>query len=137
MTGQTKARALVEQLVRMDSPEGSFFSIISANLIDALEEFDRLTVENERLREYATHKRNCNMMSAFIQGKVCTCEFNTPAPDPVQEAAKVLLEAFTSEECSTDFKPAWEAYRKATWALDGSIYDAQAAFLRALSGDAP
>jgi len=52
----------------------------NAALIAAAPTLHRIATEQaaeiERLREYATHKRNCNMMSAFIQGKVCTCGFN-------------------------------------------------------------
>ena len=51
-----------------------------AALIAAAPTLHRIATEQsdeiERLREYATHKRNCNMMSAFIQGKFCTCGFN-------------------------------------------------------------
>jgi hypothetical protein len=51
----------------------------------------------------------------------------------VKEAARLLLEEFTSKEFTVDFKPAWEEWRKARWRRDGSIYEAMAAFLRALS----
>lgn len=53
----------------------------------------------------------------------------------VQEAARVILSAFTSDDNQTDFKPSWEAWKKTMWAHDGSIYNAMSSFLRALSGD--
>jgi hypothetical protein len=56
-----------------------------------------------------------------------------PAPVTVQEAARVLLRAFTSDDDPTNFKPSWEAFRDVLWKSDGSIYSAMSAFFRALA----
>lgn len=43
---------------------------------DLEDERDALKAEIERLREYAQHKRSCDLMGAFIDGKFCTCGFS-------------------------------------------------------------
>lgn len=64
------------------------------------------------------------MIRAFEAGR------NTTS---VHDAAKVLWGHFTGEDIETDFKPAWEEWRKVTWDKDGSIYEAMASFLHTLA----
>lgn len=54
-----------------------------------------------------------------------------------QEAAKVLLDAYTSEGCEVDFNGAWSAWQKEQGCEDLIRYDCMEAFLRALSSEQP
>jgi len=53
-------------------------------------------------------------------------------PVTVAEAARVLLDTFTSEDCETDFKPAWDAFCKAL-RYDKTIYQGMSDWLRAMA----
>lgn len=69
-----------------------------------------------------------------ILSALASPEDATPAaPVSVEEAAKVLLDAYTSEVCEVDFNPAWEAYQRANGTEDVRAYEGMEAFLRALA----
>lgn len=54
-------------------------AVRNPSVMDYMEQWEgraeKAEAENERLREYANHKRSCEMMDAFIQGKTCTCGY--------------------------------------------------------------
>lgn len=51
----------------------------------------------------------------------------------VEEAAQVLLDDYRSDDSTTDYNQAWEAYRNALWRKDESIYAALESFLQVLA----
>lgn len=69
---------------------------------------DYLRAENEQLREFARHKRNCDLSRAFVDSKVCTCGFNAalshpaPAPQPL-EYLRTALEPFAAFARASSF----------------------------------
>ncbi len=60
--------------------------------------------------------------------------WNTRTVPTVAQASQVLWKEFNSSNATTNFKPAWNAWKHKIWACDGSIYSAMSAWLRTLAG---